>query len=372
MCLLVSFGMVGIGKRLENLADTEFTLSEVFDDKEVRFLRKHAPYSMLSAQNVSIENGSYFEIANFVWRECATIEATIFRKGDKSELQGVGLRKRRALLPFAKYLKKDLPQETSDDPLLELANLKIYALNILDYLRDEAVKNFPLPGEVIQRRFTTNSVVENSDKILEVISSYFPFDVSVCSFGNFKGKDTDNWVFTPDSFQANELASFYELVKGTNPQIGDKQLQVVIIPKGYIDAFVYFEARKDYLPENSVLLQGSFNYALPSEETAAQNKLSRIALDYIDLRGALHSAKIDGMYGIVPRMNNRLKKPKFLRSEFIALSKQELHLLHEIVQYSEDSETSIVPRDTYVSELIKANENAYGMLSAFLDYRQEY
>ncbi len=140
-------------------------------------------------------------------------------------------------------------------------------------------------------------------------------------------------------------------------------ISFVIIPKEYLDAFIMSDYYDLFFYDKSVVIEGSVSIPILSDKYTQNLGFHKSMLEYFDTRKALTKSEIGASANIVPIINNRLKKIKFIHKFLASISNLELPGF-TVEQF--DPELPPPPIQEYVDCLVDTNVQLYDIMKTYL------
>lgn len=259
----------------------------IFSENESRFLAKYAPMEFFDNYGIKTDY-AIDEAKIIIYDILIKLDISVARGKRVDELA-------KDKIPVANKLLGNI-LKISDNPIKDVYELK-FAL--LDYLDSN------------KRMYPDKSLRISEDKFIEEkieLTKMFG-DVPIMIYGSSvqgKNSDRDSMVFL------SEMS--YELFSNLPHIVNGKReipLQIVLMPKKYIDGFVNADFEGLLSDEKSVFINGSLEYNPLDVESLSKLKLHRAANQIFELRRSLTPQGLEECR-ILPRVNYRLKMPKFI------------------------------------------------------------
>ncbi len=153
-------------------------------------------------------------------------------------------------------------------------------------------------------RDTDPSYADEHHAIVQKIMSIFG-DVPILLFGSRK-TDYDTKVY-PE----NMTLSTYRSLEDQHYTVGDRDLEMIIVPRRFGRAFEYSDAAANASRDTTRLINGHIEFPVIEEERLKQLKLVRIGISLLDLRYRLTEQGFNECLGNPRRIRSKCKAPHF-------------------------------------------------------------
>lgn len=313
----------------------------VYTLAEQQFLGKYARHTF-SGKTFSYpveDDETLLEINQAVFAKTVALDLIVARHSQTDYLAEVAKEKAMKVNPF--YAAMGVGEvDYEKDPLFALAEIKLKASKCLE----QTTKRITFTTDL--REDISNQFPEVRKRSRELYG-----DVPTLVFGssitkNNKANDIDIKVIVP-----NFSEKVYQKIKGTNYSERNLPLNFIIVPAEYLNSWVLSDSHPAFQSDYSRLVNGSLTVPILDHERKRDLRRQNTIDRYIEARKALTPEELFRSENILPRINNRLKIPKFVHWYFSDYCNSEIKK-PDIIRFD-----SLPDRETFIDALVETNLN---------------
>lgn len=353
---------------IEDLISMSHGSEAIYTTTEAEFLSKYAPHAFLGKswcdysidESIRVELGQVlFDIAvkldNSAYRNTEIANTKRLIKEKAEILQDIRLNELDALMhDIIKTLGDSFNCKKETDRKVNEKELG-YLLYLIKFSSLQGLKRLtPSQNtEIVKRGIDSDKFQDVRRELIDLFG-----DIPIMVYGSALIKENPSDIDTA-VFPQEITKETYLKIMGKFNKERKVPLSFVIIPLEYVTAFALSDPSRRFNKENSVIINGSIDSPVISEEHFNKLTVYNAASKYLGVRTALTPEGLALCGNILPRINNRLKAIKFFYNDVCSSIRTELPE-PRIIQFQ-----ALPTREDFVTALADANMQMYGLLKAY-------
>jgi len=330
----------------EALLEMQETGLPIFTSREHDFLSRYAMCSFLGIPYSHATNRpeTALEMNRVAQDIVAKLDVTV--ANPRTDLADLANEKARRLNPILDALGIDTVDVDDNDPIPALHNIKVSGLEVLDATTTGV-------GYKLKRRIgEVGRFQRERDELYEKFG-----DAAMFVYGSVLTSDTPSDIDTMVVTGSFTEELYREVAHSHDPNRDPIPMTSVIVPSLYLVAYILSETSTKFAEDSTRLINGSLNVPVADEGHYRTLVLHDFASKVIRARNVLTPKGMNGCDGIINRINNRVKIPRF--------SYQDLHPYFPTLKEPTVERFDELPsRETFAESLVNVNLQLNRMVDA--------